>query len=337
MKAIGEEKVSARSVLALHTAAGAIGIELDFGAYCPGLDPDDPDSLVPLSQQVRLVQRILATSRETIGLELGANLPFDGLGFWGFLLRSSPNFEDMLYRAERYIRIVNKYSEFFLESRDGQVAQVCTHPSPSPFGPREQVVQTFLSHWLAWGRKLTCKNLVPVSAQFTWQGPVDIRPFQDFYRCPVCFGADEDALLFDKATLQTRFPDSSRHLSEDFENYAVALIRQITAEDEFLPRVCVAIEEGLATGQSREAGVAGRLAMTTRTLHRKLRSKNTSFRQLRDEVLVKKAKSLLSQGNMPIAEISFLLGYSEVSTFYRAFKRWTGTVPRVWREENLVQ
>lgn len=337
MKGAGEEKVSARSVLALHTAASTIGIELRFEDYFPDLDPDDPDGLVPLSQQVRLVQRILATSRETIGLELGTNLPFEGLGFWGFLLRSSPTFEDMLYRAERYIRIVNKYSEFFLESRDGLVAQICTHPSPSPFGPREQVVQTFLSHWLAWGRMLTGKNLAPLRAYFTWQGPRNTQPFQDFYHCPVCFGADEDALLFDKETLQTRLPDSSRHLSEDFENYAAALIRQITSEDEFLPRVCIAIEEGLATGHGQEADVADRLAMTTRTLHRKLRNQDTTFRKLRDEVLVKKAKSLLSKGNIPIAEISFLLGYSEVSTFYRAFKRWTGTVPRVWREENLVQ
>jgi AraC-like DNA-binding protein len=112
------------------------------------------------------------------------------------------------------------------------------------------------------------------------------------------------------------------------------MIRQMTAGDEFLPRVCAAIEDGLVNGFGKEADVAERLAMTPRTLHRKLQSQNTSFRKLRDDVLVKKAKRLLAQDGIPIAEVSFLLGYSEVSTFYRAFKRWTGTVPSLWREQD---
>lgn len=329
--------VAARSVLALHASAQAIGLDIPFNEYFPELDPENRDGLVPLSQQVRFVHRVLTCPRESIGLELGINLPFDGLGFWGFLLRSSPAFGDMLYRAERYIRIVNKYPEFFLESRDDLVAQICAHPQPSPFGPREQVVQTFLSHWLAWGRLLTCRKLTPAKANFTWSGPKDVRPFEEFYNCPVCFGAGEDALLFDRTTLQTRFPDSTRHLAEDFENYAAVLIKQMTTGDDFLPKVFSAIEDGLANGQGLESDVADRLAMTARTLHRKLKARNTSFRQLRDEVLVKKAKTLLAQKSIPIAEISFLLGYSEVSTFYRAFKRWTGTVPKSWREQNLAQ
>lgn len=334
MKKIGEEVVSARSAWALHAAAGNIGLALDIAHWFPGLDPQDLDGFVPLQQQVRFVRHVLEHPRETIGLELGASMPFDGLGFWGFLLRSSPTFGDMLGRAERYIRIVNKYPEFFLESRDGQVAQVCAHPEPSPFGPREQVVQCFLSHWLVWGRQLTGREIAPVRANFAWAGPQDSAPFVAFYRCPLQFGADEDALHFDRETLRTTFPDSSRQLSEEFEEYAAAMIRRMTTGDEFLPRVCAAIEDGLANGFGTEADVAERLAMTPRTLHRKLRSQHTSFRKLRDEVLVKKAKRLLAEDGIPIAEVSFLLGYSDVSTFYRAFKRWTGTVPRLWREQN---
>ena len=307
---------------------------LDVADWFPDLDPENLDGFVPLDQQVRFVRHVFGQARESIGLELGAALPFDGLGFWGFLLRSSPTFGDMLGRAERYIRIVNKYPEFFLESRAGYVAQVCAHPDSSPFGSREQVVQCFLSHWLAWGRQLTGRELAPLRATFTWAGPCDTAPFEAFYRCPLHFGTDEDALHFDRETLRIPFPDSSRQLSEEFEAYASAMIRRLTTGDDFLPRVCAAIEDGLTNGFGREADVADRLAMTTRTLHRKLKSQDTSFRRLRDDVLAKKAKRLLAQDSIPIAEVSFLLGYSEVSTFYRAFKRWTGTVPRLWREQN---
>jgi AraC-like DNA-binding protein len=330
-----EEKVSARSAWALHASAGRIGMVLDIADWFPGLDPHDLDGFVPLQQQVRFVRHVFDQGRETIGLELGAGMPFDGLGFWGFLLRSSPAFGDMLGRAERYIRIVNKYPEFFLETRGGYVAQVCAHPDPSPFGSRDQVVQCFLSHWLAWGRQLTGQEIAPVRATFVWTGPRDAAPFAAFYRCPLQFGADEDALHFDRATLRIPFPDSSRQLSQDFENHAAAMIRQMTWGDAFLPRVCAAIEDSLANGFGKEADVAERLAMTTRTLHRKLKSQNTSYRKLRDDVLVRKAKHLLAQDSISIAEVSFLLGYSEVSTFYRAFRRWTGSVPRLWREQNM--
>lgn len=337
MKKNRVEVVSARSVLALHASARIIGCDIHLQDYLPDLDIEDRDAFVPLNQQISLVHKILQQKGETIGLDLGRNLPFDGLGFWGFLLRSSLCFGDMLYRAERYIRIVNKFPEFLLEPRGSQVAQICAHPEPSPFGSREQVVQIFLSHWLAWGRLLTHKSLAPVQASFTWAGPVDKQPFHDFYLCPVHFGASEDSLLFDKATLQTGFPDSSRQLAEEFANHAAVLIRQMTTGDEFLPRVCAAIEAGLANGLGHESDVADRMALTSRTLHRKLKSHDLSFRKLRDEVLVKKATNLLEQRNIPIAEISFLLGYAEVSTFYRAFKRWTGTVPRVWREQHCLQ
>ena len=193
---------------------------LEIADWFPGLDANDLHGFVPLHQQVRFVRHVFDQARETIGLELGASMPFDGLGFWGFLLRSSPTFGDMLGRAERYIRIVNKYAEFFLETRSGHVAQVCAHPDPSPFGPREQVVQCFLSHWLAWGRQLTGREIAPVSANFAWAGPRDLAPFAEFYRCPLQFGAEEDALYFDRETLLIPFPDSSRQLSEDFEAHA---------------------------------------------------------------------------------------------------------------------
>jgi len=209
MKNPVEEVVSARAVWALHASATAIGFAIPFKDFFPSLDPENRDGFVPLRQQVSFVRHILEHPHETVGLELGINLPFDGLGFWGFLLRSSPTFGDMLYRAERYIRVVNKYPEYFLESRNGHVAQVCAHPAPSPFGPREQVVQCFLSHWLAWGRFLTHTKIAPIQANFTWTGPVHNQPYSDFYNCPVNFGADEDSLLFARETLHVRFPDSS--------------------------------------------------------------------------------------------------------------------------------
>lgn len=327
--------VSARSVWAIYNSARAMGLEIGaIDRFFPGIDPDDKDGMLPLKHQIDMVRHILDNPNETTGLKLGINLPFDGLGLWGFLLRSSQTFGDMLIRAERYIRIVNKFPEFLLETRGDRVAQICTHPALSPFGPREQVVQTFLAHWLAWGRQLCEQDISPLQATFTWPGPADSLPFRKFYNCPVSFNAAEDALLFDKDTLNAQLIDATPQLSGEFEKYAVAFIERMTSVDDLLARVRAAIEEGLVNGQGREADVSARLAMTARTLHRKLKQQRTSFREVRDEVLKHRAQDLLGRSDMPIAEVSFLLGYSETSNFYRAFKRWTGTAPNCWREQN---
>lgn len=302
--------------------------------YFPGIDLNDRDGMVPLVQQIDLVRDILDDPDETLGLRLGMNLPFDGLGLWGFLLRSSNNFGDMLTRAGRYIRVVNKYPEFVLEMQGDRLAQICTHSTPSPFGAHEQIVQWFLAHWLAWGRLLCNQALAPVQASFTWAGPLDPGPFTAFYQCPVRFDAEVDALLFDRRTLDAPLFDATPQLSGEFEKYAAAYIERLTHADGLLPRVRAAIEEGLIEGRSQEGDVAARLAMTTRTLHRRLKAQATSFRALRDQILRQKAEDLLRRADIPIAEVSFLLGYSEASNFYRAFKRWTGSVPSAWREKH---
>jgi AraC-like DNA-binding protein len=72
--------------------------------------------------------------------------------------------------------------------------------------------------------------------------------------------------------------------------------------------------------------MAKRLGLTARSLQRRLQDEGTSFQALRDETRRSLADRYLGQG-LSVAEISFLLGFSEPSAFFRAFKRWTGLTP----------
>lgn len=85
-----------------------------------------------------------------------------------------------------------------------------------------------------------------------------------------------------------------------------------------------------AMGPNMEA-IAAELRMTSRNLRRMLEAENTSFRSLTDEVRQALAEELLGLGKFSVKDVAARLGYSEVSSFTNAFKRWTGRAPRDWR------
>ena len=325
------ELIYARATITIVTAARSLGINIDVAALAPTLQRGE--LLIPVAEHTAVARAIYADKRETLGIEFAQALPLERAGLWSLLLRSSDTFGDMLRRAERYMRVVNRDSEFVLESRGDRVAMVCPHAEPSPYGPREQVVCTFLGHWIVWGRELTRVSF-PVDARFRWRGVRNRAPFERFFGGDVQFGADEDALLLDPDVLALPLPEQTPEFVDQLEAHADTLIRRMRPQSSVVERVREAIAEGLLTGRAKEGPVAQRLCMTARTMHRHLVEAGTSFRKIREELLRHRAQELLLERQLPIGEVSFLLGYAEPSNFHRAFRRWTGLTPAAWRERN---
>jgi AraC-like DNA-binding protein len=328
----GPEYIYKRATIAVLAAARDLGIEVDSDTLAPTLCGGSQEALIPSHEHIAVVRAIFADRRETLGIDLAQALPLEQAGLWGFLLRSSNTFGDMLRRAERYMRVINRYQEFVLEDRGERVAMVCNHPDPSPYGNRAQIVCVYLGHWIAWGRQLTHQPIAPDVARFRWAGPRDREPFERFFGGRLEFGVGEDALLLRRETLLYPLPEEAPEVAEQFEAYAAALIRRMLPETSVGERVREAIAEGLLAGSVSETAVAERLTLTVRTMHRHLVEAGTSFRRIRDDVLRQRAQELLSERRVPIAEVSYLLGYSEPSSFHRAFRRWTGFTPAEWRE-----
>ncbi len=216
--------------------------------------------LIPSDEHLAVVRAIFEHGRETLGIDLAEALPLELAGLWSFLLRSSSTFGDMLRRAERYMRLVNRHSEFLLDERGDLVAMVCPHPDPSPCGPRQQVVCALLGHWIACGRQLTRASFSVEEARFRSSAPRDRTRSESFFGGRIEFGADEDALLLRCDVLRLSFPEQTPELIERFEAYACALIRRMTPESSIVERVREAIIEGLLTGSAKEAVVAKSIA-----------------------------------------------------------------------------
>ena len=92
----------------------------------------------------------------------------------------------------------------------------------------------------------------------------------------------------------------------------------------------------LPHGKANAIEVARRIGMSHRTLARKLSSEGLTFSQIAEELKGDLAGQYLRDGDLPISQIAWLLGYREVSAFTHAFKRWTGMTPRQARAQSPV-
>ncbi|MHB8417792.1 MAG: AraC family transcriptional regulator [Myxococcales bacterium] len=152
-----------------------------------------------------------------------------------------------------------------------------------------------------------------------------------FFGCDVRFGASETEVVFDRAVLDAPLPTADSNLS--------AIL--VSAAEEKLPTgprplpLTEQVRRVLAAALSDDAAqvdaVARRLGLTARSLQRRLRDEGTSFNATRAAMRQELAERYLRDG-LSCAEISFMLGFSEPSAFFRAFKRWTGLTPLERRE-----
>ena len=109
------------------------------------------------------------------------------------------------------------------------------------------------------------------------------------------------------------------------------LLERMPAATAFVDRVRQLVAGGLVRNGAEAVGVAEGLNMSRRTLQRRLRDEGTSVRDIVDSVRRDLAMRYLCEREIAVAEVAFLLGFSEASAFHRAFKRWTGTTPSIYR------
>ena len=132
-------------------------------------------------------------------------------------------------------------------------------------------------------------------------------------------------MLFDKDFVDTRLPNGDALLSEMLDHYGQSLLKQF-AEDDFLTDVRRVLGDGFSRGDVGLETTARKLARSGRSLQRELNARGSSYRDELDRLRRDLTLELLPRTH--VHEISTLLQFSELSSFYRAFRRWTGKTPQ---------
>lgn len=257
-------------------------------------------------------------------------LQVDDLGILGLALKTAPTLQASLKRLERYHRLLTDTAVYRLEEGRGQSRLVLEQTTPDD-------ASTALRSECALGgvaRKTACfaqQALELTAVTFRHHCVGDPLDYEAFFGCPVRFGCEEDAIIFPDQTLKlpNRLGDAavSDFLTQHLDRELGAFSPEKPIKADVLRRLSTA----LSTGVPQAAELASEMGMSERTFFRRLADEGTSFRDLVRESQTSLARDLLTHSDVSIAEVAFLTGFAEQSTFGRAFKRWVGQAPAQFR------
>jgi AraC-like DNA-binding protein len=180
------------------------------------------------------------------------------------------------------------------------------------------------------GHRATGKTIVPRRIELARAGPVR-QAHQDYFACPIRMDAARNLLVLDRADLDRPFPGHNPEMLAMLTPALGAALGELDAQSSTTAQVMVILKRNLASGQPSLSDIAGTLGMSERSLQRRITEEGSTFRTLLGEARRDLGKRLLADPATDIDEVACLLGYQDITSFYRAFREWEGMAPSRWR------
>ena len=285
------------------------------------------DLRTPHSAQKLFWDAISEVSQDPdIGLHLGEHLPVFRGQVIEYLFLSSPTFGEGLQRALAYQRLISDavHAKLHIE---GDVACLSNPGISSSY--HHLIVCVFLGV-LKFFDYITEGAFKASRIELDFPEPDNRAEYERVFGCELAFGKAENRLYFPAAVLETPSLHAEPELLKLHEQLASEYVAKLEKQD-FVGQVNRIIGELLESGNANLETVAERLNIKPRALRTRLSDVDTNFNQLLADYRCNLAKKLLAKTDESIDEIVYLTGFSEPSTFYRAFKRWTDLTPIEYR------
>lgn len=258
------------------------------------------------------------------------------LGLVGLLMKTCTTARQAMECFLRYQRLSNELAETDLAEQGAQGVQTEHRHGPESLGALVASEVWALST-VAMTRKLLERELAPRGVDVRRTG-VDVGPYEDFLRCEVRQGAPRARIVFDVQWLEWPLPGADSELAAYLEQQARARLEAVSEQPGVVLELRRALRERLPRGTPTVGQVARSLALSTRSLQRRLSEAGTSYEQVLDEVRADLARACLAREDLSVAEVGFLLGFQDSSSFHRACRRWFGTTPTALRAaRNSIQ
>lgn len=282
-----------------------------------------------------LLEKIsVAVADPAVGLAIGSRVAPRHVGVLGYLVLSCQNLGEALARFARYQRLVYDVNPFNIrvDEKGMELSWGIEYGKTGVLADDSSIAAL-----VSFVRVLTNQPLYPSYVSFVNPTPDNLQHYEDFFHCPVKFEDDATRVCFPLEYLATPLLHSDPTLLDLLSQQAETLLLVLPKADAFEEKLQQMIVQCLHEGEPTLPAVSAHLALSTRTLQRRLQERGLVFQDILEHTRRELALRYLEDKSLSLTDIALLLGYSEQSAFNRAFKRWYEQPPKSYRKQLLLK
>ena len=265
-----------------------------------------------------------------LGAHTALEIERSELGLIGYLVSNVKTIKESFDLLEQYHYIFSPDYSYDFTFGDDQ--SYCEYKSVQlPTIDVTQDINLALGFIVRICRTISGPDWKPISCDFTYERPKVHSEHQKIFGDNLNFSEAENRITFDSAILSHENPNFDPNLSPILLHQANQFLNAVEMQDDIVKQVQWLITSALETGFATSEIVANQLNISVRQLHRKLSQRGTTFKKVRDIVILDIAKEALVNSNVNITQIALRLRYSETSAFNRMFKKSIGLTPLQYR------
>lgn len=246
------------------------------------------------------------------------------LGPLGLMMHKSLTFLDAYHALEKYIHLRSEVGTFSLEVKP-PIAILKYTPHIRSTDHCQQITDLSLGIGCHLIRLYFGKNWNPRAVHFQHKAPPDLSPYNMLFHAPISFQQEFNGLVFDASLLKATIGSFEPEIKQFLGSYLDELER--SRKQDIVGQVSILIRDLLPKGACSLINIAQLMGLKERALQRRLSKENSNFQQILDTVRQQMAREFLNSPNTNLTNLSQMLGYADLSTFSKAFKRWFGTSP----------
>lgn len=275
------------------------------------------------------------TGDGNFGLWFGNQFRPHDLGLWGYLAVSSPTLGAALRNIIDTFPFHQQHSLLRLAPRNDGLLMLQYQIRAPDIVERRQDADLSLGMFLNIFRECLGRGWTPETVYFEHPRPLDAEQHEAAFGAPACFSQPANALVFRPEVLKQPMPRRDPKMTAMMRACLEALGSKADDFEPLTDRVRMAVRTRLPDGWPSLEAISEDLRLSPAGIQRELARIGLTYKGLVQAVRRELALSYLRQRHLPLSEIAFLLGYSELSAFSRAMRRWTGRSPKSVRNRLL--
>jgi len=310
--------------------------QLSFPNYQKKLTALQPKKQMSFEQWWRLLDELSTLHPlPALGLDIGKTVKVKDSGVLGYLFRTSSTVAEGLACFIRFQRLIYAGSLASFTQTDQQTVSVSWNPD---HGYSSQLSDEFLlSAMVNITREITSPQTLNLAEVCFTQAlePQHIDIYENYFDCPIKINQQKLTISFHQSTLAQEIVHHDEALHSLLGKQAEIQLTELPESDLFLSELTDMLIKSLHEGSADASSVAKKLNISDRSLHRKLKQKKRIYRDILKDTRKLMATNYLGDEKLTLVEIALLLGYSEQSTFTRAFHTWFGYSPLAYKKRYL--